>query len=231
MKPIRVKNKDLKGNIYGWESGKISHSAFKSLLYLGGWLLFLLIMTGYTAKQDKESALDFTILKKGSFFLINGESNINKFTCDCNCEDTLWYSGIYKDNILQLDNMLLHVPVQQFNCGNFLIDTNFNILLKSQQFPFIAISVKDIRIPDSANKNMILTKTRLTIAGVTKHFYLPLLFTKNKNGLYTIQGKADINIRDFDINELEKIFGVIRINKNVNIDFQLNFCMKNKNTF
>ena len=193
-------------------------------------IVLLIIISGpiFGADPVKKSYSGYMIMKKESYIHVNGQSNINQFNCHYSYKDTIKFSGTYNEKALQLDHLSFHIPVKQFNCGNFIINKDFERLLKARHYPFIKLSVENIKIPDSADKNRVLTDTRMTLAGVTREYNMPLIYTKDPKGIYTIQGQTEINIKDFDINKLKKVFGIIRFKKTVKINFQFIFDVRNK---
>ncbi|MFM7896359.1 MAG: YceI family protein, partial [Flavobacterium sp.] len=80
--------------------------------------------------------------------------------------------------------------------------------------PHIVINVKEI---NTAKEN-ITAKLNVKIAGVEKEYLVPVIFNSNTNN---VKGLLKLNIKDFKLKSPKKLLGMVVVNDNVDINFNL----------
>ncbi|WP_037319021.1 YceI family protein [Salegentibacter sp. Hel_I_6] len=152
---------------------------------------------------------------------ISGTTNINDFECDFN---TIYFKDQsfkvhYSENgdILNFKNSILPLENANFDCGNRKINKDFHDLLKSEKHPEILLKLKKIDMSRDGNALVTLT---FNIAGIDKDYKFPVEITRDK--LLCFDGKLQLNIKDFNLEAPSKIFGLIVLDEEIEINFNLN---------
>ena len=95
-----------------------------------------------------------------------------------------------------------------------MINKDFKAILKADDYDNIIIELKEIEV----NGNCFMTKLNIEIAGKNKVYEIPMTFVeKTKN----VKGTLRLNIKDFNLKSPKKLFNLIEVNENVDIDFNL----------
>ncbi len=183
-------------------------------------LLFALIFTLSGVAQTSLETKKIDILPD-SHLSIKGTTNINDFECEFN---TLRFKNetfkvYYTENgdILHFKNSVLPLENVNFDCGNRKINKDFHELLKSEEHPEILLKLKKIDM--SGEGNSIVT-IGFTIAGVNKDYKFPVEITRDQQLCFN--GKLNLNIKDFNLEAPSKIFGLIVLDEEIEINFNLN---------
>ncbi|MCZ8196196.1 MAG: YceI family protein [Flavobacterium sp.] len=149
---------------------------------------------------------------------INGKSNVNSFQCKYNSnylEDEILVTT-FKNNEtkITLSNAKIAIKSKGFDCKNKMITKDFKTILKADDYDNINIELKELDI----NNNYLMTKLNIEIAGKSKEYVIPMAFNeKNSN----VKGTLRLNIKDFNLKCPKKIFGLIEVNDNIDINFNL----------
>lgn len=167
----------------------------------------------------------FTIVNKTkvrispkSEITINGKSNVNSFQCKYNSnylEDEILVTTIKNnDTKITLSNAKIAIKSKGFDCKNKMITKDFKTILKADDYDNINIELKELDI----NNNCLMTKLNIEIAGKSKEYVIPMAFNEKNNN---VKGTLRLNIKDFNLKSPKKIFGLIEVNDNVDINFNL----------
>lgn len=177
-------------------------------------LLALLTVTDETVvrKQGK------WVIDSSSQLLIHGKSNVNKFTCSIlyySHADTLHYTSNGRELIFD-DNTMI-IPIHDFDCGNTMITKDLRQTVKSEQNPYLIIAFISM---DRSSDHNTGARMAITLAGVTKHANID--FIQNTNGgLLHLTGKYLVSFRDFGLVAPKHLFGVVKVQKELNVEFNL----------
>ncbi|CAL66399.1 YceI family protein [Christiangramia forsetii] len=183
----------------------------KRFLICAGFLLFSVLLT---AQQDFKN--EIIKILKSSELVIAGSTNVNKFNCEFDInkisgERTVQISE--KDNTLYFKDFELHLEIDAFDCGNKRMNSDFQDLLVSEEFPEIVIFLNNAElISEEYAKAMI----SLEIAGHKRHYELPVHLDKNR-----FQGTLKINITDFQLEPPKKALGLIEVDEMIEVQFNL----------
>ncbi|MGY5848072.1 YceI family protein [Salegentibacter sp. HM20] len=187
----------------------------KRLLITTGFLLAGLLSFAQPYEDSKVHILPHSNLS------IKGNTNINKFECEFNSLSfrnrplNVKYSEkngrmIFKDTRLYLEN-------ENFDCGNRRINKDFLDLLNTKDHPQIVIKLREIEQngDDTAKVNLVFN-----IAGKEKNYVFPVEVTGEEELCFS--GKLKLNIEDFGLEAPQKMMGLIVIDKEIEINFNLN---------
>ena len=158
---------------------------------------------------------DIRILPR-SELIIAGSTNVNKFDCrfDVNLisdKRSVRYSS--ENDELSFPNLSLKLFTKGFDCGNRRMNQDFRDLLKSDKYPEIIIKIEKIQlISDEYVKAFI----RVKLAGKENTYNLPVHIENER-----FIGKFRMNIRDFGLEPPVKALGLIEVDEEIEVQFNL----------
>jgi hypothetical protein len=160
----------------------------------------------------------FQILPE-SQLTITGETNINKFLCAFNTSLIPKSKNIkFKGNPgeIHFENAILKLDNQGFDCGNRAINKDFQALIKSNEYPEIQLELRELLFETSQQAIALL---RISIAGKQKDYRVPVIIKENPVVQYA--GKLKLDINDFNLTPPKKLFGLIVVKEDIEINFNL----------
>jgi hypothetical protein len=178
-------------------------------------LLYLFTIGSCTFSFSQNS---FQILPD-SQLTITGKTNINEFVCAFNTSlipntKNIKFKGNPEE--IHFENAILKLDNQGFDCGNKAINKDFQSLIKSSQYPEIQLELRELlfKTPHQA-----IALLRISIAGKQKEYRVPVNIKQNPVVQYA--GKLNLDINDFELTPPKKIFGLIVVKENIEINFNL----------
>lgn len=156
-------------------------------------------------------------IKKGSHISISGSSNVNCFTCQYTntiaegCQEIKYK---YEDNTFSLKNAEINLKSSSFDCGGRMINKDFNALMESEKHPHIKINFEEVKVLD----NSFEVIAKIEIAHKVNRYAFEISTHDKKNYL----GSLELSIEDFDMEAPRKLFGAIKVDPDITINFDLN---------
>lgn len=185
----------------------------KNLLIAGFILCFSLI----SSAQNIEKAS--ILILPNSELTITGDTNVKNFKCDFD-PDLLPRDIKIKHNIegseIGFKNAVLRLNNSGFDCGNKGINRDFHSLLQSEEYPEIELELKKV---DLINANSAIADVQIFIAGISNDYRVPVKIAENGDPFLT--GNLKLNITDFELSPPKKLFGLIIIKDDIEINFKL----------
>lgn len=178
---------------------------------IGILAVIILLSFGFSKNQTKVK------ITNKSEVSIKGKSNVNSFECKYDSdfiENDLQISITRNNNKILLEGAKLSIKSTGFDCAHKMITKDFKSILKADEYPHIVINVKEI---NTAKEN-ITAKLNVKIAGVEKEYLVPVIFNSNTNN---VKGLLKLNIKDFKLKSPKKLLGMVVVNDNVDINFNL----------
>ncbi|MDT0678449.1 YceI family protein [Autumnicola musiva] len=180
--------------------------------------LVFIFATSASFSQQVFEQQNIRILPESSLN-ITGDTNISKFNCEFNAsllegKKTVQLSKSgknihFKDAVLVLKN-------EGFYCGNRAIKKDFHALMQTEKYPSIKLELKKAIMKDNGDA---LAQVVIHMAGKTKTYEVPVEIiscpTPNFKGL------LELNINDFGLEPPRKLFGLIVIKEEIEINFNL----------
>lgn len=188
----------------------------KKLIYI----LPVLILVSFTSIHVLKNSKSVLIAPESKLY-ITGSSNVNKFKCEFNIKTlNAPISVIYSEqqDIIEFENTTLTLENSCFDCGGNAINKDFFNLLKSDKHPHIFLRLKQIK-KKHHNKNDIEATVEIEIAGISKSYLMEAQFDNNQDLL--IDGQLKLDISDFELKPPTKMFGLIVISEDIEINFKL----------
>lgn len=188
-------------------------------------LLVFLLMHFSVSAQDR-----FRIqVDPQSTLEITGYSNINSFSLCCSAihAGTEIRPSVTGTEVNEITNIRAEwvLPLIHFNTDNASIKEGFLELVNQKQYPVMRIFLKHITLFDSSNDgNDGDAIVDITLGGVTRTYAIRFHANLDHNGLITT-GHQKLNIRDFNLEPPTKLFGLIHVKENIDIDFHMVFLL------
>ena len=181
--------------------------------------------------HDNNMSLARVHINGGSYLIVHGKTNLTKFRCQYlkSLSDTLFVRIVNDETEeLILENASISLGVTEFDCGNKLINKDFQKLMRVVEFPELKVEAlgirlnKDDQIRGNSNQHgaVYSVNTRITIAGKQNDYLLEVEELANASP-DTYSGSLHLNIRDFGLTPPRKFLGLMKVQENVDIDFYL----------
>jgi hypothetical protein len=121
---------------------------------------------------------------------------------------------------LQTKKYRLQIPVRDFQSDNQQIYRDFLRITKAEQYPniTIGISLDDLHQLFSMPTSIAIP-VDITMAGVQKTYQVRCTVTHCKELCLNVSGTRKMKLTDFNISPPEKLFGMIRVNNEINVIF------------
>lgn len=117
------------------------------------------------------------------------------------------------------------IKTKMLDCGHDSINEDMNEALKANQFPVISFELKNavvLSINNSRNETKVRVNGILTVAGISKSTELTVFISEyDNNTKYRIQGIAEINMKDFNIEPPSAFFGLIVADEKLKLNLDL----------
>lgn len=166
------------------------------------------------------------VVTPSSFMTIEGKSNINSFSCSVTeflSTDTLSYVFNEKMQKQGLFKGQLMVDVKKFDCHQRFITSDLRRTLKSDDHPTMTIRflTLDKLSKDPATAHAVTGWVEIELAGVIKRFLVNYTI-QNNNSQLLLTGNKTIMFSDFQLKAPSRIAGLIKIEEEIQVHFQLN---------
>ncbi len=194
-------------------------------LFIVLFLPLLLVPTSSRAQISDTLSIQLT---QQSNLEIFGKTNINSFKCELNQDlevDTLDIPAVRESDIIALNNAVVNVQTKNFDCGQKKITADFKKTLKADEHPVITLDYQQVRMIENTDESdqttRIICDVSITIAGITKTYPIEFTSVALNGDVLSFQGEQMINIKEFNLNPPNAMFGLIKVNDEVNVDFYL----------
>jgi len=152
-------------------------------------------------------------------FIINVKTNVDCFTCDylAQVNDTISVSVNNLNDSYNLDGGHYSIPVSLIDCHNRSMNNDLQDMLHVSEYPQIVIKINDFYIYKNY-KNNGQGAFSISIDGISKTYNVNF---KNylQNDHIIINGDLPVDLNDFKISPPSKFFGLITVNKIINVNF------------
>lgn len=152
---------------------------------------------------------DFMLISNKQF-TVQGSTSIGGFKCNyqLNSKDTLM---ITRSNSKSVISYML--PVREFGCGNFVLNSDFRKTLKAKDHPDIKIDFLNLR----QMSDHLLCDVQIILVGQKKTFKnIPLKQEKN-----LLKGDLTLLFSDFDLTPPRKMGGMVRVSEEIKLSIAL----------
>lgn len=185
----------------------------------------MIILLGLTSFHHKAPAFTVWAVERNSTLAIDGSSNINQFTCDVReylRQDTLRaVSETGRPRYLFTSNSKLSLDIRRFDCHHKYITADFRRMLKSDEHPCIVIHF--INLDEFRNGAEVRGQVMVELAGKRKVMDISYKCSQSGPDQTRLQGGKVMRFSDFELVPPRKIGGLIRINEEIRVNFDLYF--------
>jgi hypothetical protein len=187
------------------------------------FLLFIVfVLTSFHTKAPVVSA--WTV-ERNSMLAIDGSSNINQFTCDVReylRQDTLRAVPEQgRSRYLFTSGSKLSLDIRRFDCHHVYITSDFRKMLKAEAYP--CIDIHFINLDEFRNGTDVKGQVMVQLAGKRKVMDITYRCTQSGPDQIRLQGGQVMKFSDFELTAPRKIGGLIRINPEIRVNFDLYF--------
>mgnify|MGYP001365093456 CR=1 FL=1 len=152
-----------------------------------------------------------------NFLVINGESNINKFSFSYMTPLLARSDNASKG--AEDERIDFKIPVHRFNPDDLRMYDDFLTLMKAREYPYILISLL------SANSNREISsgisrdeRISVTIAGVTREYTVNCTLDHCNEDL-VLSGMQTVNLTDFGLTPPVRLSGIIKVKNEISVRF------------
>lgn len=175
------------------------------------FLSVIFLLTALVSYINSEPAL---IIQEKSI-TINGNTSIGGFSCDYEVggkNDTLFIGN------LQQSPYSFVIPVAAFECGNFLLNKDFQTTLKAETFPKATVEVLSLEEKESEMFKGII---RLSLVGKTKILENVVFCLGQINKKQVLTANFVFNASEFNLTPPKKLGGLIKADDAMDITVTL----------
>lgn len=171
--------------------------------------------------------INFEITERSSLTL-SGSSNVNKFKCVNyeNLSDGVIIAESMGRNHVNFSNAVLRIVVTSFDCNNPMLNKDFYKTLNAKKQPTIdvellsALPLMGEKIL-SRNKGKLKAAVAITLNGRVRNDEIIVTWQKTSDDLYHFVGSKELKMSDFSIEKPVAALGLIKVNDEITIDFDL----------
>lgn len=169
-------------------------------------LMILLMLLGAPVKER-------TLIVTRKTIQVSGQTSLGGFNCDYNkvgAKDTLFLDTHGKGR-----ELVFEIPVQEFSCGNFLLNRDFRKTIQAEQFPNAIVRVRNLQ----ANYGHYTCDLMVDMVG--KRLDFPNMVLKRRaDGLV-----ADLvlGFGELELKAPSKMGGLVRVEEELSLSIFLGF--------
>jgi hypothetical protein len=189
--------------------------------------ILCLILAGFTADSSPANRKRIRIEDQSRLYL-QGTSNVNSFTCDCEDRfEPLLIEAELNNGYSRFRNAGLSLGVKKLNCKNRKIDTDLQKALLADQYPDIRVSLVDTwqntKCTDGSCYNWfdVQANVMITIAGVSSKEFIRAKARMLGPNRFQLRGEKWLKMSSFGIIPPEAMFGMIKVNDDITFHFDL----------
>ncbi|WP_029034088.1 YceI family protein [Salinimicrobium terrae] len=180
------------------------------------FVVLVLFCAAITHAQNTKKRV--TILPSSDLTII-GDSNIAKFQCEfdtSHLQESQVVTYQKTGNQIKFTGAVLTLNNRGFDCGSKGINRDFHDLLKTEEYPRILLEMNKVIL--SSPTQGIATVT-ITIAGKRNNYEVPVIIKDGAIAQFT--GNLHLNIKDYGLEAPKKLFGMIVVKDEIDINFDL----------
>lgn len=178
--------------------------------------LFLIFPANSAGQDFKETRIK---ILENSQINIQGDAGIANFTCEFDTNylqspEKILYrtensSIVFSDAELILEN-------RGFDCGNKSRNEDFHEMVRTEEHPQMKIKLNEVT---QRNENEVKANVDIWIAGKENTYTIPVEIIEGS--ALQIKGQFKINVRDFGLEPITKMFGLIKVDEVIDINMDL----------
>jgi len=176
------------------------------LIFIGIFLYTIGYGSGYNNSKESSNCK--------SVITINGTSNVNKF--QFHNDDPIITTASTEN---YYDNQI-RIPVNEFEASNLRMLQDFHKMVRASEYPYINIEIESMALADfDETSGMTNFRTKVSIAGKTNTYTVASEIAGCEHEGFILKGNLEVKLTDFDIEPPTKVFGAVKVNDEVLINF------------
>lgn len=153
--------------------------------------------------------------------MISGTTNVNQFRCRYQLKEfeiPVRMNPENRNGRIVFHNARLKLANDCFDCGGKGINADFREILQTERHPHVELTLLYV---DSKNQaeDRIAVGLEIKIAGEARK-YETYLNCDNRSEI-CVQGHLALKLSDFGLDPPKKVFGMIKVNDEIAVDFAL----------
>ena len=197
---------------------------------MGKGVILSIICTVFSVFESPHFHASKLLLLPASYLKIHGSTNISSFSCvyfENSASDTFDISIVPEGETYFLDADI-HIPIKNIDCGNRYMNDDLQELLNERYYPMVSIhfSSSEIFSAVATGKNgntKIFSPISLAIAGNSNSYPFHLQISRMDDHTFSLSGNKKINIKDFDLEPPQRVLGLVKVDKEIEVEFLLKF--------
>lgn len=192
------------------------NSSFNFIRILSLVSLFLLFPANSAGQDFKETRIK---ISENSQINIQGDAGIASFTCefDTNYLQTPKKILYRKENsTIVFSDAELILENRGFDCGNKSRNNDFHEMVRTEEYPQMKVKVKEVMLQNDIEMN---ANVSIRIAGEENDYTIPVEIIEDPE--LQIKGQFRINVTDFGLEPITKMFGLIKVDEVIDINMDL----------
>lgn len=197
-------------------------------------ILFFFIVSSSFTNTSFNFISDFTKInykiRPASKLEVFGKTNVNSFCCTSSEKfkpQNLKYKFDQERATIHFENAEFKIKVEQLNCGKKPINRDLYKALRTNEFPYIKIKMKEVfnlecdDLIDCDKWVEFEANADITITCETQSIRIPLLVKKMDTQSMRISGGTSLQLCDFDIQAPSALMGLIQVEDKIELSFDL----------
>lgn len=150
------------------------------------------------------------LLVRTKQFTVHGTTSIGGFECtyDLKTKDTLFFNDNQKTS-----KFIFSIPVKEFGCGNFMLNSDFRKTLKAKEYPTVKIELSNFK----KQNDYFYCDLNLNLVGKLKQYKN----LKLKTGKNNVSGNVSLNFSEFGLKPPSKAGGLIKVDEQIKVEISL----------
>ncbi|MDQ6902411.1 MAG: YceI family protein [Bacteroidota bacterium] len=186
-------------------------------------LLICLLFFFISLVAWKKTSTTLWIINENSSLLVNGSTNVNKFSCAISHYDHTDTLQINQSNQNVILTGSLDLNIENFDCHNPMMTHELRKTLKEKEFPMLHIkflSLSDLPALCSSPKP-ITGLVEIQLAGTAKRYKVNYQISVDDKKFIHLVGSRDVNFSDFNLTPPKKLGGMVKSKDALSIVFSL----------
>ncbi len=144
--------------------------------------------------------------------IVKGNTSLGSFECSYDNKqlgDTLIFENEFSDN----NRLDFVIPVRDFGCGNFILNSDFRKTLKAEEYPTCKVTVHSL----VRNKRQIYGNISIKMAG-NEMDLSKVIFSQLEDKL---QGKIQLSFKELALEAPHRMGGLVRVEEILDLEINL----------
>jgi hypothetical protein len=175
-------------------------------------LIIIVILGLFSSRSIKGQEL---LIVMGKTVLIKGKTSLGRFSCAYENDKIDSVSLSTKTKVPSL--LDINIPVASFDCGNRMLERDFNKTLNGDQYPIIEVKLDDVRKKGGMFFGDFWVKLK---EKTLKMDDIPFTIHQSIDGIILFS-EIELSLAYFELTPPKKLFGLIKVHDDLKIEVRL----------